>query len=218
MHDIAAAAGLSSGAIYTWFASKEALFLAAFAALVADEEDALVAAITAERPRAERIRLAMDDFLEVAAARPQDDVRGAGPGFLLHAWANAGESPELRARLLDRRAQLRSLAGLVIADGVARGELPAGIDTEGLAGAIPTLLDDLLLGRAELGDDVDAADARRQVYAVIDAILARARGFGRPRPSGTQPGSSRTPCRGARRRVDRFCAEVCGSTHAMTPR
>jgi AcrR family transcriptional regulator len=93
MHDIAAAAGLSSGAIYTWFASKEALFLAAFAALVADEEDALVAAITAERPRAERIRLAMDDFLEVAAARPQDDVRGAGPGFLLHAWANAGESP-----------------------------------------------------------------------------------------------------------------------------
>jgi AcrR family transcriptional regulator len=173
MHDIASVAGLSSGAIYTYFASKEALFLAAFAALVADEEQALLAAISADRPTGERIRLAMDYFLEVAAARPQDDVRGAGPAFLLHAWANADESADLRARLLDRRGQMRSLARLIIADGIARGELPDGLDVEGLAGAVPSLLDGILLQRAELGDDFDVADARRQAYAVIDAILAR---------------------------------------------
>lgn len=173
MHDIAAAAGLSSGAIYTWYPSKEALFLAAFAALVSGEEQALVAAITADRPTAERIGLAMDYFIEVAAARPQDDVRGAGPGFLLHAWANADDSPELRTQLLGRRAQLRSLARLIITDGIARGDLAPDVDAEGLAGAIPSMLDGLLLQRAELGDAFDPADARRQAYAVIDAILAK---------------------------------------------
>lgn len=66
---------------------------------------------------------------------------------------------------------MRTLARLIIADGVARGDLPDGLDVDGLAGAIPALLDGLLLQRAEQGEAFDAVDARRQVDAVVAAIL-----------------------------------------------
>jgi AcrR family transcriptional regulator len=173
MSAIAAAAGMSNGGLYVHFGSKEELYLAAFAAVVADDEQRLLAAIADAGTLSERVRLAIDYFVEVAVAGPRGGFRSAGPGFLLHAWATADQSPAIRATLLHRRAQMGRLTRQIVEDGVARGEAPANVDVEGLSGALPSLLDGLMLQRAEQGDAFTADAARRQAYAVIDAILAR---------------------------------------------
>jgi AcrR family transcriptional regulator len=171
MSAIAAAVGLSSGAIYTYFESKEQLFLQAFAALVADEERGIVEAITADRSTEERIRIAIDYFVDAGVVPGVAGFRGVGGGFLIHGWANAADSPAVRQLLVHRRTELQKTARLIIDDGVARGELPSSIDAEGLAGGIGSLLDGLLVQRAEKGEVFGREEARRQAYAVIDAIL-----------------------------------------------
>jgi AcrR family transcriptional regulator len=172
MNSIAAAAGLSSGAIYTYFDGKEELFLQAFATLVADEERNLVAAVAAEPSTAQRIRLAVDYFVDAGVASEAAGMRGLGGGFLVHAWAHADVSPQLRRQLLYRREQLTKLARSIVEGAMAGSELPAATDVEGLAGAIGSMLDGLLVQRAEKGEAFGREDARRQAYALIDAIMA----------------------------------------------
>jgi AcrR family transcriptional regulator len=183
MNAIASAAGLSSGAVYTYFESKEELFLRAFARVVAREEQALVAAISAEPSTRRRIRIAIDYFVDAGVAPAGDGIRGAGGGILVHAWANAAGSQPMREQLLERRGQLEGLARLVIDDAVARGELPAETDAPGLAGAMGSLLDGLIVQRAEMGERFGRDEARRQAYAVVDAILGPEQGEPALRPT-----------------------------------
>jgi AcrR family transcriptional regulator len=173
MNAIAAAVGLSSGAMYTYFDSKEQLFLQAFAALVAEEEQAIVAAVGAESSTRERIRIAIDYFVDAGVVPRQTGFRGVGGGFLVHAWANTEESPRIREILLNRRRQLDKMSRFVIDQAIAAGELPAGTDGEGLAAGIGSMLDGLLIQRAERGDAFGREEARRQAYAVVEAILHR---------------------------------------------
>jgi AcrR family transcriptional regulator len=173
MNAIASAVGLSSGAIYTYFESKEDLFLRAFAHVVAEEEQAIVAAIGAESSTRGRIHLAIDYFVDAGVVPAGGGIRGAGGGILVHAWANAADSPRIRSQLLERRNQLQGVARVIIEAAVARGELQAETDSEGLAGAIGSLLDGLVVQRAEKGDSFGREDARRQAYAVVEAVLGR---------------------------------------------
>lgn len=169
MTAIAEEAGLSSGAIYTYFGSKEELFLAAFGSLVEEQEQALTEAITHSPATSEAIDLAVEYMAQVAAGG--GDFRGAGANFLLHAWATADENEALQAMLLRRREQASALARAVIDGAISRGELSADVDARGLALAIISMLDGLFLQRAELGAAFSVDDARRQAYAVIDPIF-----------------------------------------------
>jgi AcrR family transcriptional regulator len=170
MSAIAAEAGLSAGGLYTHFASKEQLFLAAFATLVEEEEQALEVAIRESQVTAAAIDLAIDYVAQVAAGDPAE-FRGAGSNFLLHAWATAEDNPALREMLLGRRAGASRLARGVVEGAIARGELPPDLDAEGLGLAFTSLLDGLFLQRAERGDSFTVDDARRQARAVVDAIF-----------------------------------------------
>ena len=169
MAAIASEAGLSSGAIYTYFGSKEELFLAAFGSLVEAQEQALTEAIAATPVTSEAIDLAVEYMAHVAAGG--SDFRGAGANFLLHAWATAEQNEALRTMLLRRREQASALARTVIDAAIARGELASDLDADGLALAITSLLDGLFLQRAERGADFSVDDARRQAHVVIDAIF-----------------------------------------------
>jgi AcrR family transcriptional regulator len=169
MTAIAAEAGLSSGAIYTYFGSKEELFLATFGSLVEDQERALTEAIAHSPETSQAIELAVDYMTHVAAGG--GDFRGAGANFLLHAWATADQNEALRAMLLHRREQAGALARTVIDGAISRGELAGDLDADGLALAITSMLDGLFLQRAERGEAFSVGDARRQAHAVIDAIF-----------------------------------------------
>ncbi len=176
MTAIAEEAGLSSGAIYTYFGSKEELFLATFGSLVEDQERALTEAIAHSPETSRAIELAVDYMTSVAAGG--GDFRGAGANFLLHAWASADQNEALRAMLLHRREQAGALARTVIGGAISRGELARDLDADGLALGITSMLDGLFLQRAERGDAFSVDDARRQAHAVIDAIF---------RPSAPSP-------------------------------
>lgn len=170
MTAIAAEAGLSAGGLYTHFAGKEELFLAAFAAVVADEEASLTRAITESPATADGIAIAID-YVAGVAAGDTTQFRGAGANLLLHAWATADENLRLRDMLVARRAGASGLARAVVDRAVARGELPASVDAEGLALAFTSLLDGLFLQRAERGEAFTVDEARRQAHAVVDAIF-----------------------------------------------
>ncbi len=171
MSGIAAAVGLSSGAIYTYFDSKEDLFLQAFAALVRDEEQALAKALAAEPDALAKARLAIDFFVDSAVAPVAGGMRGVGGGFLVHAWGHADESPQIRQQLLDRREQFTRLVVSIVEEAVALGQLPRTTDAIGLAGAITSMLDGLLVQRAEAGSAFGREEARRQADALVAALL-----------------------------------------------
>ena len=174
---IAEEAGLSAGSIYTYFESKEELFLAAFGMLVEEEEQALTEAIGTSPLTSYAVELAVDYFALLAAGG--DGFRGAGHNFLLHAWATAGHNQSLRQMLVRRRAQASLLARTVIEGAVKRGELRSATDAEGLAQAVVSMLDGLFLQRAEQDADFSVEQARRQAHAFIDALFDTAGARGR---------------------------------------
>jgi AcrR family transcriptional regulator len=117
LDDVAAAAGLTKGAIYSSFRGKDALILALM-------EQRIVA----------RTRAAAGAF---EAGGPGDGVEGVGARLFeaIHAdaewqrlfieyWAHAMREPELRSRLARRRRELRS----VIARAVERAATEHGLD------------------------------------------------------------------------------------------
>ena len=171
---IAGAAGLSVGGLYTYFTSKEELFVAAFDAMWAEEERQLEEAIAATPSTADRIGLAIGYWLDQVVLRDQPGFRESGAGFLLHGWANAAEMPALRAILVRRREHIETLGRLVMREGIARGDLPAWTDVDGMAAGLTSMLDALVILRAERGPALDRDMAERQVAAVVWAVLASA--------------------------------------------
>jgi hypothetical protein len=74
--------------------------------------------------------------------------------------------------LARRREQISTIGRMLLAEGVARGEVPAWVDIDALAVAYGALLDGLALVRLEAGLRYRRADAERQAYALIDVLLA----------------------------------------------
>lgn len=169
---IAEEAGMSAGSIYTYFESKEELFLAAFGTLVEEEEQALTEAIGTSPLTSYAVELAVDYFARLAAGG--DDFRGAGHNFLLHAWVSADRNEGLRQMLVRRRTQASLVARTVIEGAVAREELHSDIDAEGLSRAVISMLDGLFLQRAEQGADFTVEQARRQAHAFFDVLFGTA--------------------------------------------
>jgi AcrR family transcriptional regulator len=199
MQAIAAAAGLSIGGLYTYFTSKEELFVAAFDALWAEEERQFEAAIATAPSTADRIALAIGYWLDRVVLRDQPGFRGSGAGFLLHGWANAAEMPGLRAILVRRRDHIETLGRVVVREGIARGELPAWTDVEGLTAGLTSAFDALVFLRAERGPAFDHDLAERQLTAVARAILASAALAEPPELDVPRPGPGAAVAPGTRR-------------------
>jgi hypothetical protein len=76
--------------------------------------------------------------------------------------------------LVRRRERLFGAAQLLLREGIARGELPAWLDVDGLARGFMALLDGLLLQRIEAGDGYRPEESIRRATAVLDVVLASA--------------------------------------------
>ena len=171
MQDIVRASGLSVGAIYTYFKSKDELFLECCDLMTGGGLEALGSMLAGKETTAERLATAVAFYIDSIDQAPE-----GGPGLvtLVQAWAAAEGEPRLRDMLRRRRERLVGAGQLLLREGVARGELPAWLDVDATARGYIALLDGLLLERIEAGDSYRPADLERQARAILDAVLAAA--------------------------------------------
>jgi AcrR family transcriptional regulator len=164
IQDVVRASGLSVGAVYTHFKGKEDLFLAACACEAEKESEALRLRLADLGSVKDRLRAAVDWAVDSA-------IDGtSAKSALIHAWAQP-DSEELRLLLRERQTEMLSFAQQVLRDAVAREELPAWLDTEGIAGAFTTLVNGFAIMASSAGP-VLPEEARRQAYALLELLLA----------------------------------------------
>jgi AcrR family transcriptional regulator len=147
--DIVQATGLSTGAVYSYFPSKQDLVLA-----VADDAVATLAEAF--------------DASDVAGLLSQLRALSADRGharLMAQVWAEAAVSPELAARVRDRNAVLTA----TLADGIRTFRRSAGAPAhpspEGLADAILAALTGFSL-RLAIGQDTDDRSLEQALRAI----------------------------------------------------
>jgi AcrR family transcriptional regulator len=169
MRDVVAASGLSVGAIYGYFGGKDELFLACCDFTAGEIAATIATRLAVGITTRERLRIAVDYFLDTVDGQAE---HAADTAVLIHAWAEAEQEPAVREMLARRREQISTIGRMLLAEGVARGEVPGWVDIDALAVAYGALLDGLALVRLEAGPRYRRADAERQAYALIDVLLA----------------------------------------------
>jgi AcrR family transcriptional regulator len=176
--DVVRESGLSVGAIYTYFKGKDDLFLATCDLAAGRGLGELAARLPAGRTVAERLAIAIAFYFDTAEGGAIDAPGNAD--FLVQAWAQADAEPAAREMLRRRREQLVMAGEFLLQEGIARGELPRWIDAAALARAYVTLLDGMLLVRAEQGSAFRRDVAEREAREILALVLAAAASDARP--------------------------------------
>ena len=122
--EIAQAAGVTSAALYHYFDSKAALFAAAWGYGLALVLSAYRAAAAGGGGAVERLCRMVEANVALNRAHP------GLADFLALAPVEARRDPELGARVGALGAEVPALFAEVLAEGVARGELPAELEVE----------------------------------------------------------------------------------------
>jgi TetR/AcrR family transcriptional regulator, transcriptional repressor of aconitase len=171
MQDVVRESGLSVGAIYTYFSSKDDLFLATCDVSAGQGFGELGRRLATGRTTAERLAIAIGFFLDSVVESADSTATAA---YLVQAWAEADNEPAVREMLVRRREQLSTAARLLLDEGIARGEVALWIDVEATAWASTALLDGLLLQRIEEGPGFRRAIHERRARAFVELLLAGA--------------------------------------------
>jgi AcrR family transcriptional regulator len=157
---VADRAGVAVGTVYRHFHSKSALFAEVFREASQHEADAMRASLEAspDAPATERLGAGFETF-----------ARRALRGRRL-AWALLAEpvDPAVEAERLELRRNYRDMIAAVIADGVARGELPAQ-DPEATAAALVGAAAESMLG--PLSPTANGGDAEATVAALVNFCI-----------------------------------------------
>ena len=183
IQDVVRDSGLSVGAIYTYFKSKEELFLECCEVMTSGSLETLGQMLAGKATTAERLEtaIALLHRLDRQGARGRARARNARPGVGRRRGRTAHPRDARR-----RRERFVGAGQVLLREGVARGELPAWLDVDATARGYISLLDGLLLQRIEAGERYRPADLERQARAILDLVLAAARA---PAPElSTTPG------------------------------
>ena len=119
VEDVAAAAEVSKGTIYTYFDRKEDLLGAVHHDLLDEMEGRIETVLASDRPPLEKIRVMLHDFVEVVGSHDE------AAQVMLDIWAAGMRHPErfdidFGVLYADYRALLRDL----LAEAEARGDVP----------------------------------------------------------------------------------------------
>jgi AcrR family transcriptional regulator len=169
MQDIVRRSGLSVGAIYTYFKSKDDLILAGCDLITDQEMAALYERLQQAGSFRDKISTAVGFFFDQLDFERQ---MVGGPRLLIEAWAAADSQPAIREMLLRRRREIQALTVALLHEGIAQGELPAWIDLLALAPALGAMLDGILLESIEEGAGYRRADSERRVLALLETLFA----------------------------------------------
>jgi TetR/AcrR family transcriptional regulator, transcriptional repressor of aconitase len=147
MQDLFAEAGLSAGAVYRYFASKDEVILA-----IAEENlrDVLALIHTlATDPDRKGIGSTLASVLEMIRRKNAED--DLGPVAVL-VWAEALRNPALHQRFQKSLTQLRRDLAKVVKEQQRAGTLPSGVGADGIASLLLAVVPGFILQLTLLGD------------------------------------------------------------------
>jgi TetR/AcrR family transcriptional regulator, transcriptional repressor of aconitase len=144
MHDLFAEAGLSSGAVYSYFASKDDVIVAIAEENMQEATD-LIQDIASQQP-SRPVGAVLADVMELLRAKDEQDGLAK---LTVIVWSEALRNPSLAARFTDLLTQIRASLAEVIRQN--RGNLPADMPAEVLADALLSLVPGYSLQLALLG-------------------------------------------------------------------
>jgi TetR/AcrR family transcriptional regulator, transcriptional repressor of aconitase len=146
MQDLFAEAGLSSGAVYRYFPSKDEVIIAIAEENMRDILEVIHAGATRQPGRS--AGAAMADVLEIVRAKDAQDGLG---GLALLVWAEALRNPSLAEQFRDLLARLRAGLAEVVREWQGPGDLPGGIPADTLAAVLISLVPGYILQLVMLG-------------------------------------------------------------------
>jgi TetR/AcrR family transcriptional regulator, transcriptional repressor of aconitase len=144
MQDLFAEAGLSSGAVYGYFASKDDVIVAIAEDNLLGVTEMIYSAATRQPGRPAGAVLA--DVMDMLRAKDAEDGLGK---LTVIVWSEALRNPSLAARFTALVTQVRAILAEVIQQ--SQGNLPAGVPADVLASALLSLVPGYLLQLALLG-------------------------------------------------------------------
>jgi AcrR family transcriptional regulator len=169
--DVVHDSGLSVGAIYTYYRTKDDLFLATCDVSTGQGMGELANRLARGRSPADKLAIAMAFYLDSLVGKPGEPDMAS---CLMAQWSRAEAEPAVRASLARRRSQVETVGELLLREAIASGELPPWVDAAPLAGAMVLFLDGLLLWRIELGESYRRDLAERRIRALMQPLLAAA--------------------------------------------
>ena len=184
MQDVVRESGLSVGAIYTWFTSKDDLFIAACDLASGRGFGELATRIAGGRTVAEKLAIAVGFYFD--SAEGGADLPG-NADFLVQAWGRADAEPSVREMLRRRRDQLVLAGTMLVQEGIVRGELPRWADAVAIARAYTVLLDGYLLIRMEQGPTFSRREAEYQAREILMLVIAAAASPSQPDLPAVEP-------------------------------
>lgn len=162
MQDVLREAGLSAGAVYGYFASKEDIVLA-IASEALGEVTALLDGLAHDEPPPLAEALAR----LTAELQRIDDERGVAP-IAVQAWGEALRNPALAERARQIFATARAAVRRLVRAYQARGEIDPAADPDDVTAVLISIVPGFFVQRAVLGAAVDAEVFRRGLAAVLD--------------------------------------------------
>jgi AcrR family transcriptional regulator len=149
MADIIRESGMSAGAVYGYFKSKNDI-IKALADLALGSIAAQIESLLRERPDvtpAEALDLTLVRIMELADL-PEGDLTRVG----LQSWAEALRDPEVHAIVAPRMSEVRRHFAVVIRNNQQSGRVDASADADELASVMFALVPGFVVQRLMLGD------------------------------------------------------------------
>lgn len=174
--EIAAEAGYSTGALYSNFDGKQALFLALLDREIDEHTREIQEAVRERDSVAERARGGAERWMAMIEREPELQL------LFMEFWAYAGRDPNARRQVAASFARAREGLTRLIADGARDFELELELPAEQLAIAIDALADGI--ARQKMADPEAVPD--ELMGRVLALLLA---GATRPAGTGTHSGA-----------------------------
>jgi len=152
--EIAAAAGITTAAIYHYFPSKIEMYVAVFQDVQEQVYSALERAVDAHDSFLERFDAMLDAMFELGEHDPTLS------SFVVGVAAEKAHHPELQVAMRNMGGRGFKLMGRVCAEASERGELPDDVDLQ----AVSDVLNSLIAGLARWATTV--TDRRRHAHLV----------------------------------------------------
>lgn len=166
MDDIAAAAGLSKGALYLYFPGKEGIIMALLRHMFDRELEDMEAALGSDSPVVDRLV----EYVQIQC-RATAHLRGLLP-VTFEFYARALRNGDLRSFFHDYFARYTRLLGQLLQQGIDRGELRRH-DTRALATLLAAQFEGLALLWLLDPDDIDRAYIHEQgLRALFEGLKA----------------------------------------------